>query len=375
MPLAEIKRDMLKLEAIQERRIRRLQNYMSKRNGDYDAMILSDPDNIRYFTGQHLKEIVYNKVIVPRDDDPVGITSILLYTPLKEEANIAEENIHVYAPYPHFEGIYQKNPEKLLEDLTKDYKKILRDSSGVKLKGKQMLTDNIVSKLRKKKSSDELCFIRKACERTRNVMVIASNIIADLDRYGIKTEQDLSLRLDKELQGDGYGLAFNTIVASGSHSRRPHDEPGLKSLGEKPVIVDIGASYLGFTSDMTRTFNVEYDSGLYDVKQYVVESLRAGKKCLKECAQEGGTYGDVSKAIHEVLKDHGIELNLEHADGHSTGGVNVHDGFRIVTDSKDKVEDGDVVAIEPAVYLEEYGYRIENTYAIVDGKVVNLTKI
>jgi Xaa-Pro aminopeptidase len=157
--------------------------------------------------------------------------------------------------------------------------------------------------------------------------------------------------------------AFETIVASGENSAKPHARPGDRLIGPgDPVVVDFGAVFDGYRSDMTRTFCVggEPSGELATVFAVVAESQRAGVRAVAP----GVVAGSVDRACREVIAGSGWADRFEHGTGHGVG-LDIHEGPSVGPGSTAILGAGTVVTVEPGVYLPGTGgVRIEDTLVV-----------
>ncbi len=158
------------------------------------------------------------------------------------------------------------------------------------------------------------------------------------------------------LGADGY--AFETIVASGSNAAYPHAVPSTRQLGDgEAVVMDFGARFGGYCSDMTRTPVIgqpdeELRNALEAVKEAVDEAMDA--------VAPGVRVSDVDAVARKVLERHGLSKYFIHALGHGVG-IEVHEPPRLAQGVDEELKPGMIVTIEPGVYVHgKYGVRIEN---------------
>ena len=181
---------------------------------------------------------------------------------------------------------------------------------------------------------------------------------------GPLTEAAFGAALDNAMRLRGAeDRAFETIVASGENSAKPHARPGPRVIGPgDPVVVDFGAMVDGYRSDMTRTFCVggEPAGVLADVFAVVAESQRTGVAAVVP----GAPAGDVDAACRQVIAAAGWADRFEHGTGHGVG-LDIHEGPAVGAGSTAILSPGTVVTVEPGVYLPEVGgVRIEDTLVV-----------
>ncbi len=181
---------------------------------------------------------------------------------------------------------------------------------------------------------------------------------------GELTESQFAAALDHAMRRLGAEeSAFETIVASGENSAKPHARPGDRPIrAGDPVVVDFGAVFDGYRSDMTRTFCIggAPTGELAKVFEVVAESQRVGVQAVVP----GVTAGSVDQACREVIAESGWAERFEHGTGHGVG-LDIHEGPSVGPGSTAILAPGTVVTVEPGVYLPGTGgVRIEDTLVV-----------
>jgi Xaa-Pro aminopeptidase len=218
-----------------------------------------------------------------------------------------------------------------------------------------------VEALRAVKDEDELKRIRDAARIT----TAAYEQLAGEPFVG-RTERELAWRMEElfhELGADA--PAFETIVAAGPNGARPHADPGDRMIGENTtVVIDAGAALDGYCSDCTRTFAT---GPLPDELQRAYDVCLQGQVAGLEAARAGVTGVDADKASRDPISQAGFGDNYGHGLGHGVG-IDVHEAPRLAQTSSDTLVPGNVVTIEPGIYLEGTGgIRIEDLVVVTDG--------
>ncbi len=174
-------------------------------------------------------------------------------------------------------------------------------------------------------------------------------------------------------EGGADELSFDPIVATGKNSANPHHKSGNTKVRKNDVLlVDLGCSVNGVCCDITRMltpedgYHKEFDS-LYD---FVLDMLvEAG-----ELIVPGMTGGEADKLIRDKYFETGLDMFFPHALGHGVG-YDIHIHPRIGTDSPGIITEGQLLAIEPAVYFPgRYGIRIEDNFLVGSEGCENLTR-
>ena len=225
--------------------------------------------------------------------------------------------------------------------------------------------------LRTKKSDSEIKLIEKAVSIAEKSL---NSIIHKLNS-GI-SEKDFASQLVIELLNNGSEseLPFSPIVASGANGANPHHFPTDKVIGDNElVIIDWGANYQGYFSDITRTFATgnNIDSKLLDA----FESVRLANSAARAKSKHGVTAGDVDLAARSIIDERGFGDFFIHRTGHGLG-LEIHEEPNIKQNEEFILTNGNIYTIEPGIYLPELGgIRIEDDVLIESSGSRSLTTI
>ena len=186
------------------------------------------------------------------------------------------------------------------------------------------------------------------------------------------TEQQLAARLIYLLYNNGsQGLSFEVIALSGPNTANPHGVPGERKLQDGDfILLDFGAVYAGYRSDMTRTFCLgqptEKMRGVYNIV------LKAQQAAIEKSVQ-GVALKDIDAAARKVIEEAGYGEYFGHGTGHGVG-IEIHELPNVNTKSDKSFDPGDCITIEPGIYLDdEFGVRIEDMLFYSEQGVINLT--
>ena len=187
------------------------------------------------------------------------------------------------------------------------------------------------------------------------------------------TESAFAAALDHAMRTHGAeDRAFETIVASGENSAKPHARPGTRLIrAGDPVVVDFGATFDGYRSDMTRTFCVGGAPAgeLAEVFAVVAEAQRAGVAVVAP----GVVAGDVDKACRDRISVAGWAERFEHGTGHGVG-LDIHEAPTVSQLGTAILAPGFVVTVEPGVYVPGHGgVRVEDTLVVTEDGARPLT--
>ncbi len=168
------------------------------------------------------------------------------------------------------------------------------------------------------------------------------------------------------------GAAFETIVAFGERAALPHARPTAKRLKKNEfVVLDLGAILAHYCSDITRTF---YCGKAPSRARQWYKAVQDAQVAAIAAVKNGAPCGDVDAAARQVLEGHGLGKYFVHSTGHGLG-LEVHEDPRIARGQKKRLEPGNVVTIEPGIYMEGVGgIRIEDDVAVHADRIEVLTR-
>ena len=178
------------------------------------------------------------------------------------------------------------------------------------------------------------------------------------------TEADIALEIEYRMKKMGAtGTSFETIVASGVRSALPHGVATNKVIENgDAVVIDMGAVYKGYCSDITRTVFVgeptKEQRHVYDLvekaQKFAIDKIEAGVSCK-----------EVNEVAVNEFKKHAMEQYFVHSLGHGVG-LDVHERPFVAGRSSDVFEAGMVVTVEPGLYLPgKFGVRIEDMVMVM----------
>ncbi|MBQ8740010.1 MAG: aminopeptidase P family protein [Clostridia bacterium] len=188
-----------------------------------------------------------------------------------------------------------------------------------------------------------------------------------------RTEREVMLDMEFFMRGLGAeGVSFDFIVVSGKNSSLPHGVPTNKKIEKGDfVTMDFGGIVGGYCSDMTRTVAV---GGITDEQKKVYDTTLKAQLAALDAIRAGAVCGDIDKIARDIIYDTGYKGCFGHALGHSVG-IDVHESPTLSPTNKAILEIGNVVTVEPGIYLEnKFGVRIEDMVYVTENGCINLTK-
>ncbi len=352
-------------------RMRRLVALMKESN--ISGAIISPGTNFLYLTGLSFSGTLERLFVLLISCEG---ESVLLAPKLYENELRATwiENFYIWSdsenPYEIFGELVKKlfgEHGRVAVDDTMQAVHLLRAYNTLKTYNLEPL-GTIISKLRIIKDELEINFIREAAR-------IADRTVEEILKKGLvegKTEREIARFIETEISDMGADSSFDPIVASGPNGANPHHTPTDRKIREGDlIIVDFGAKFRGYCSDITRAFSIGKPSekiiNLYEiVKEAQEEAFQAVK--------EGIAAREVDSVARSIITNKGYGEKFTHRTGHGLG-LDVHEEPYIAQNNNTELKNGMVFTIEPGIYLEgEFGIRIEDDVAVINGRGERLTK-
>lgn len=338
-----------------------------------DAIVVTHPSNRFYLTGYNSHDHPPNESaghVVVSPERAIIVASTTNSEQARQQApgfevfdrnrNLAEADVELLRQIDarrvgiEEQAILHRDYETLREGL----------GSGAELVG----VGSMLEEMRAVKTAEEIATIAHAIEVTDQAFTqVASQIQAG------DTERQVAWRLETAMRDLGAeGSAFSTIVAAGTNAAMPHHKPTNRPIrpGE-PIVIDMGALVDGYCADLTRTVWVgEPDDMLRKVYPVVLRALQTAEAGLKPGL--GGKEGD--SLARDVISGAGYGEAFGHGLGHGVG-VRIHEAPGFSQRSESVLAPGNVVTIEPGIYLPEWGgVRIEDVAVIEPGGARILTR-
>jgi Xaa-Pro aminopeptidase len=229
-------------------------------------------------------------------------------------------------------------------------------------------TVGIVENLRAQKDVEEKKLIQKAIDISDE----AYNIVSSSIKIG-DTEILIGRKLDETMRKLGAeGPSFDTIVGFGPNGALPHHLPSDRKIREgEPIVIDMGAKYNGYCSDLTRTFVIGEPDETF-VKIYDI--VLGAQLTAFSTVQIGMTGSQTDSLARKVIEEAGYGANFGHGLGHGVG-LAIHEYPRVGPMGNDLMESGMIFTIEPGIYLSGWGgVRIEDIVILGDSGAEFLSK-
>ncbi|MHC4534828.1 MAG: M24 family metallopeptidase [Planctomycetota bacterium] len=343
-----------------KKRIRAIRRELSDRN--IDCLLVTKPANVTYTTG------------FLGDDSWAAITRSKVYF-LTDSRYIEQAQgecpdctiIERTGLMPEAVGKLVKKL-KSVRTVTVEKSISLAGFGGLKkhVKARIKSVADVIEDIRSAKDSTEIKTIESAAS-------ISTQGLRKSLRYikpGV-TESELAGMLDFQIRKLGATNSFETIVAFGPNASRPHHQPGRKKLKQKDtVLIDFGAKYKGYCSDITRCFVVGRPTAFYKKVHDVVEQAQAA--AIKKI-KAGTRMNDVDAAAREVIDNSDLPV-YSHGTGHGLG-LEIHESPFLKVEAKGVLKVGQVITIEPGIYMPgKLGVRIEDDVLVTEGGCRILTR-
>jgi Xaa-Pro aminopeptidase len=234
------------------------------------------------------------------------------------------------------------------------------------LGGSLKVIDGLLADVRSIKDAFEIAAIRKAAD----VAARAFQRMFSAVEPGI-TECELAATLDLEMRRLGSRNSFDTIVAFGPNASRPHHQPTLRKLRRQDtVLIDFGARYAGYCSDITRCLVLGRPTAPYRRAYQIVEEAQAA---AIGAIRAGVDVGAIDARARSVIRESGLPV-YGHGTGHGLG-LELHEAPFVREKAKGRLRAGQIITVEPGIYIPgKLGIRIEDDILVTEGNGEILTE-
>lgn len=339
------------------------------KNLDVDFVMITEPMNVFYFTGVLIRphERMLALLINTKSNE-----TALVYPALDE--GMVTDATHLTKKFPISDG----------EDA---FLPIFEFSNGssIGIEG-DVLSFNRYKRLREKFEDEKIKAIDTDIANARGVKTleekvrlleaveITENALKDLverDVVGMTEAEVASFLVDRMKAYGGVGPSFGPIVLTGANSALPHGVPGDTEVKEGDfLLIDFGVvTKENYVSDITRTFIVGEPT---DRQREIYEAVLAANVAGVDATAKGAVISSIDQAGRDQIENRGFGEYFTHRIGHGLG-LDIHEAPSMDKNNHDELIQGNVVTIEPGIYLEGYGgVRIEDMLFVED-ETVSLT--
>ncbi|HQC54139.1 MAG TPA: aminopeptidase P family protein [Clostridia bacterium] len=329
---------------------------------DIDALVISSPSNLFYFTGY----TNVDAVLIISHNESYYIS----------DSRVAEE-FGEFCPGVQFVQIGNGKTyyEKAIDVLKELKAKHIGYEEDDMLFKNYVLFDEFFEMLR---FSNQIAMLRSIKDDFEIEQIISAQSITDTVFHNVLnyinpgiTELELTNYINSNIFALGGSLAFDTIVAFGRNTSKPHAHPGKNILQTKDIVtIDFGAKFNGYCSDMTRSFCVGKPSDRY-INTY---NLVLEAQCNAINQMKAGLTGQEIDALARNYFPSSIAKYFTHSLGHSFG-IDIHERPSLSPLYTGIINKNVVTSVEPGLYYTgDYGVRIEDIVLVKENGVQNLTK-
>ena len=337
-----------------------LRNKMSSL--DMQGIIISNPINIKYLTNIDAEGTL---VITPKENmyitDARYIEHVHSILTLFDEIIVYDvndlskedyENIFMFCENVGFEEHYISYA---------DYKEYIR-----KFKINNFVeAEELLIQLRMIKDDDEIANIKKACEITDNCFEMLKNYI----KPGL-TEKQIARKIHDYYMNNSEGESFETIVASGENSSKPHAVPTDRTIEKQDIItIDMGCVVNGYCSDMTRTIFIGKPT---EEQKSIYNLVLKNQKIALNQIRDGANIKSIVKGVESDFNING--QTLIHSLGHGVG-LEIHEAPIVGIKNDTCLKENMIITDEPGIYIAgNFGVRIEDTVLVTKKGAIALTE-
>ena len=360
--MSENLKQLYTLSQSKAKNLTRISALQSSIKGKYDFYAVFNGVNLTYFSGFSGA----TAMLIPQQGESTLYVSSVNYEQAKVETTGLTVQLLKRGENPMEKIANQAAPNKLaIDSMPIEAWRALVKAMGDETRLEP--ASNIVRDLRKIKDEQEIQLIREACSLAEIGMQVAFETV----KPGIQ-EKQVAAQVEYAMRKKGSdGTSFDTIIASGPNSAFPHGSCSNRTIREGDlIVVDLGATYRLYRSDMTRTFTTGKPS---KKQRKIYEAVKSAQQRAFETIKPNIQATQVDTAARLVIEQAGFGGFFVHNLGHGVG-LEVHEAPILSPDSKEILAVGNVVTDEPGIYLPGYGgVRIEDTILVNESGAEKLT--
>ena len=319
---------------------------------DLQGMIVANPINVKYLTGIDAEGILLltrkENIYVTDSRYTEYVTSIL--TPFDEivvddQKNISKDDFENYFMFCENVGFEE---DYITYSKYKEYMHKFRINSFVE-------ATKIIESLRMIKDNEEIEYIKKACKITDDCF----NMIIQYIKPGM-TEIQVARKIQDFYRDFAEGESFETIVASGENTSKPHAIPTNRKIEKQDIVlIDMGCKVKGYCSDMTRTIFIGEPT---EEQLKIYNLVLKNQKQVLDDIQEGKNIKNLSRRLENDFAEYGYDMI--HSLGHGVG-LEIHEKPFVNSKNDNSLKENMVITDEPGIYLPgNFGIRIEDTVLV-----------
>ncbi len=319
---------------------------------DLQGMIVANPINVKYLTGIDAEGILLltrkENIYVTDSRYTEYVTSIL--TPFDEivvddQKNISKDDFENYFMFCENVGFEE---DYITYSKYKEYMHKFRINNFVE-------ATKIIESLRMIKDNEEIEYIKKACKITDDCF----NMIIQYIKPGM-TEIQVARKIQDFYRDFAEGESFETIVASGENTSKPHAIPTNRKIEKQDIVlIDMGCKVKGYCSDMTRTIFIGEPT---EEQLKIYNLVLKNQKQVLDDIQEGKNIKNLSRRLENNFAEYGYDMI--HSLGHGVG-LEIHEKPFVNSKNDNSLKENMVITDEPGIYLPgNFGVRIEDTVLV-----------
>jgi Xaa-Pro aminopeptidase len=319
-----------------------------------DALIVTNPSNVSYLSDFWGGD---SWLLLTKDSNTL-ITDSRYTLQAKKQCKLCKIYERKFRMPETLAEIFKKNKKIKTAAVEASVSLDIYNALQKKLPAKLRNIPHVVETIRQIKDASEIEKIRQAGEVAEKAL---KKVLPKI-KIGM-TEKHIAAMIDFEMKTAGAEPSFETNVSFGANSAMAHHQPSMQKLKKvDTILIDWGAKLNGYCSDITRCFAVGKINKFYaKVYKAVLDAQTAAINMLKAGVKADST--DI--AAKEIIKKENLKP-YGHGLGHGIG-IDIHETPAVSTFSTSNLQAGNVITVEPGVYLDnKFGIRIEDDVVVTE---------